>query len=81
MRKRLLTIFATVRFFATVASRMDFQLALITEGFATGVAHIFHFAGVYEAMRFQGAGAVIEFTAIVTLVIRRTATVRFLVIV
>lgn len=81
MRKRFLTIFAAIRFFATVTSRMDFQLALISKGFATGVAHILHFAGVNETMRFQRAGTVIEFTAIVTLVIRRTATVRFLVIV
>lgn len=81
MRKRFLTIFAPIRFFATVASRMDFQLALIPEGFATGVAHVGHFARVYVAMRFQGASAVVEFTAIFTLVVRRPATVRFLVIV
>lgn len=60
---------------------MDFQLALIPEGFATGVAHVGHFARVYVAMRFQGASAVVEFTAIFTLVVRRPATVRFLVIV
>lgn len=80
MCKWFLTIVARIRAFAAVTSRMNFQLALVSEGFATGVARICHFAGVYETMWFQWTGAVIEFTTIVTLVFWRSATVWILVI-
>lgn len=81
MGERFVARVAFVGLFAAVSTRVHLQLPFVAEQFAANLARMRQCARVYEPMRLQGAGAVIEFTAIVAFVAWRSATVGLRVIV